>query len=244
MIGSIGRRRWLAYGACSLSLGVVMLAASACGDVYADPEGPEQPTARPATDSGFGSTVFPSEVRGECPASRPRENTGCGVAGTTCEYGKSADSQCNSTLACFGDSFRTYWDARPTDRCHAKTCPATPVDVSTLEGKPCGLAVDGAAAGEIDPDGGATTKPITDADEAVCNMANGICACTTGASGTAHARVWVCMKPLAVCPPNRPLAGTVCSGALYCDYGSCAFKRGVVMECQNDHWQVSGATCP
>jgi hypothetical protein len=179
-----------------------------------------------------GSATFPSDTLTSCPAGRPRENTVCGSSGSACEYGKSADSHCNTVLACIVQSFESFWEPRPHDSCFSNVCPVG-ADVGALDGKPCGLDATENEAG-----------PVTDADEAVCNMTDGVCACTTGRDGaTKHPRQWVCVRPISVCPPNRPLAGESCSGGLWCDYGSCKFKRGLLMECKNNIWLTGGAPC-
>ena len=145
------------------------------------------------------------------------------------EYGSSADPECNMTLACEGSQFEAAWAPRPRGTCFSDICPESG-DVGSLDGKPCALESDSSA--------------ITDADEAVCNMADGVCACTTGRDGASwHERRWSCVKPISVCPPNRPVLGSACTGTLWCDYGSCAFKRGSVMECVQGIWLTGGATC-
>ena len=208
-----------------------LVALVACGDVYADPDPPEPdvnvgtPVVRDA-----GATVFPGDVVPDCPPSRPRENSACPVVGATCEYGTSADRQCNSVLVCEGAAHFGAWALRPSDTCFASACPIG-ADVASLDGEPCSLDMDGGAAAE--------------SDEAICNMTDGTCACTTGHDGsTRHERRWVCVRPLSDCPPGRPLQGRACSGGLWCDYGSCTSKRGAVMECSNGIWLTGGAACP
>ncbi|MCW5833907.1 MAG: hypothetical protein KIS78_16015 [Labilithrix sp.] len=205
---------------------VVVLAA--CGDVYADPDPPEVDLGGvPLTDA---AAVFPGDTTATCPLTRPRENSPCPVAGTTCEYGTSADRQCNAVLVCEGSDHLAAWSLRPNDACFAGVCPAG-ADVAALDGAPCSLEADGGA--------------VTDDDEAICNMTDGTCACTTGHDGTTrHERRWVCVRPLSDCPPGRPRHGETCSGGLWCDYGSCTSKRGAVMECTNGVWQMGGAACP
>jgi hypothetical protein len=206
---------------------------TACGDVYADPD-PEVPL--PTTSVADGGVivtdapaVFPQDSLPLCPKTRPRENSSCPLPGSTCEYGSSADSECNTTLACEGSQFEAAWAPRPRGTCFSDVCPESG-DVASLDGKPCALESDSSA--------------ITDADEAVCNMTDGVCACTTGRDGASrHERRWTCVRPISVCPPNRPVLGSACEGTLWCDYGSCAFKRGAVMECVQGLWLTGGATC-
>jgi hypothetical protein len=222
-------RAWTHALATAFGLAGV-LSSAACGDVYADPEGETAAFAGAGTiTDAAASAVFPAAPPPQCPSTRPRENTTCGVAGSTCEYGKSADRQCNSMLACVSSDFTSVWESRASDPCFAAACPVR-ADVASIDGKPCSLESDRGA--------------ITDADEAACNMTDGVCACTTGRDGMhAHARSWSCIRPLSACPPTRPLAGQPCQGALWCDYGSCLFKRGVVMECENAIWVTGGASC-
>lgn len=202
--------------------------AAGCGDLYV-----ELPSDASDVASDAGSLMpAVAEERVVCPTDRPRENSPCSVVGSTCEYGKSADQQCNVVLTCRGSPSAGYWDpSQNQDGCAAKACPVA-AEIATLDGRPCSLP---------QPDGGVAT----DADEAICNVSDGVCACTTGPSGAAlHPRTWTCVRPVAMCPTSRPLAGHPCSGGLWCDYGSCDFKRGVLMECKNETWRAGGQTCP
>jgi hypothetical protein len=216
-------------GPIASAAGVVLFAG--CGDVYADPDGTLVAVDAEA-DVVFidaGSAIFPQDTVPRCPDERPRENSRCSPAGSTCEYGPSPDRECNDILACSG--MPQSWESRPSDLCFASICPVA-ADVASLEGKPCEL--------EIAADAG----PITDNDEAVCNMTDGVCACTTGPNAASkHERKWVCVRPLSVCPTNRPRLGAPCSGGLWCDYGSCLFKRGLTMECSNGLWLTGGESC-
>ena len=140
--------------------------------------------------------------------------------------------QCNKTYACVPDQSGNLWIERDTDTCHRTTCPTEPTAIEAIDNQPCSIPV---------TDGGATS----DADEAVCEMTNGICACTIGADAAhAHERRWVCIRPnVGGCPVERPLAGDSCSGSLWCDYGSCKWKRGLLMQCKDQHWLTGGAPC-
>lgn len=206
-----------------------MALAGACGDVYADPDSDVPGTPVVVVDAGVGAISTDNTIV-FCPKGRPRENSTCEAPGSTCEYGASADRQCNTVLACIGAAFSSRaWTARPNEACFSSICPVA-TDIATLDGKPCAL----------DADGG----PVTDNDEAVCNMTDGICACTTGRDGASkHERRWVCVRPESGCPTSRPHLGASCSGSLWCDYGSCAFKRGLLMECSNSAWVAGGAPC-
>ncbi len=208
--------------------------AAACGDLYSDPAvgpaGPNVVSTPPdfRIDAGIVAT---QDLVTPCPSNPAVEGANCDVIGATCEYGASPDMECNTTLSCAPDSsFGNTWVARPSSLCPSYECPrgaSTPID-----GTPCSLPA---------ADGGATPK---DADELVCPMSDGICACTTGTDpGHAHPRVWVCVKHPESCPPERPLAGQGCADARTCDYGSCAFKRGMRMECKNSVWSSASASC-
>jgi hypothetical protein len=206
---------------------VIVAVLAGCGDIYADPEDP----AIPPSSQEDAAVSPPPEAPVECPPDRPRENGPCFAIGSTCEYGRSADELCNTVLSCRGSPNDGYWEANTNDQCHARACPAA-AEIATLDGKPCSLG---------EPDGG----PVTDADEAICNVTDGVCACTTGPNGaSAHPRRWTCVRPISMCPTSRPLAGHPCSGGLYCDYGTCEFKRGPLMECKNGTWLLGGKTCP
>jgi hypothetical protein len=208
----------------------VAVLAAACGDVYADVDPELGPMGESQdVDGGVMPVDFPGAAPfTPCPATRPRENTMCEL-GLACEYGKSADPECNTISVCRGSPGQGAWETRPVGSCHAAMCPAV-ADVASLAGTPCTIAQDGEA--------------TTDADEAICNMTDGVCACTTGPDlSAAHARKWVCTRPLSECPPQRPLVGQPCAGSLWCDYGSCTFKNGVLMECIDGAWQAGAKTC-
>ena len=209
---------------------LLVVVVAGCGDIYADPDEVVVTSARPGLDAGIGAS--PSPISVECPVDRPRENTPCFAVGSTCEYGKSADEKCNVILVCRGAPEDGYWDSMSDGDCHARSCPAA-ADIASLDGQPCTLQA---------PDGGSTN----DADEAICNVGDGVCACTTGRGGAdVHPRRWACVRPSsASCPSARPLAGQACSGTAFCDYGSCDFKRGALMECTNNRWLASGRACP
>jgi hypothetical protein len=211
-----------------LGFGVVLaiVLATACGDTVAEPGG--EPIAIPRIDA---AAILPPDLPTFCPDVRPSVNSPCQVEGSTCEFGTSPDMQCNRTYACVPDSTGNLWVQRATDRCLSAACPSTPADIESIDNQPCTLAADGGA--------------TTDAEEAVCAMTNGICACTTGADAAhAHERRWVCVRPnVGGCPIDRPLAGAACSGNLWCDYGSCKWKRGLLMQCKDNHWITGGAPC-
>lgn len=210
---------------------VVVLAialATACGDNVAEPGGDPIPVPR-----GDASAVLPPDLPTFCPQARPSTNSPCQAEGSTCEYGTSPDMQCNRTFACSADiSGSNAWFERAVDPCHKSICPTTATSIEALDNQPCSLPA---------IDGGTTS----DADEAVCAMTNGICACTTGAGGSdVHERRWVCIRPdVGGCPVHRPRAGDGCNGSLWCDYGSCKWKRGLLMQCKEQHWVSGGAPC-
>jgi hypothetical protein len=210
----------------SLALAAAAVAV-ACGDLYADPIVEEivEPAAFDA------ATLDPQNVEQPCPASRPSENAPCSPLGMTCEYGTSPDMRCNAILSCAPYFGVASWEGRSREVCSRKACPDR--SVAELDGTPCTLP-------EGDPDAG----PPRDADELVCSVEGGTCACTTGRDGAhAHERRWSCVKPSGDCPVHRPLAGQACGAPRWCDYGSCAFKRGLRMECAGGVWLTGGASC-
>jgi hypothetical protein len=213
------------------ALGLAAIAvsvATACGDNVAEPGG--DPIPVPRSDA---TAPLPPDLPIFCPDARPSTNGPCQVEGSTCEYGTSPDMQCNKTYACVPDQSGNLWIERAVDRCHRTTCPAEPASIETLDNQPCSIPT------ALD------AGPATDADEAVCGMTNGICACTTGAGGAdTHERRWVCVRPDGGgCPLQRPRAGDTCNGNLWCDYGSCKWKRGLLMQCKEQHWVSGGAPC-
>lgn len=203
---------------------LVLLGLAACGRVYADPI--QINTSSTSTIDG-GVLTAPSTPPFECDA-EPDDNSPCLDPGAICEIGSSSDLACNSVYKCIVDqTYGPYWSETKPPTCSDSQCPAAITD-----GAPCTIS---------EPDGGATP----DEAEQVCPANDGICACTTGSDGAhAHPRKWVCVKPVDGCPATRPLQGEPCLGDRTCDYGSCAFKRGTSMICDQGVWQVQDSTCP
>ena len=218
----------------TLALGaLVTLLAAGCGDLYSDPDRGMSPsaTAFEAPAPQFdASAAVPRDFLSPCPESAV-EGSACNQTGVTCEYGASPDQRCNTTLSCEPDaSFGMRWMARPSVLCPSYACPGSAAAVGTIDGTPCTLPAADAA--------------TSDADELVCPLADGSCACTTGIDAAhKHARTWVCVKPASGCPSTRPLVGQTCAKPRLCDYGSCDFKRGMRMECDATEWISGGATC-
>ena len=212
--------------------------AAACGDLVSSPTpgptggfGQEPPTASASPSAFFdAASSAPKDFLSSCPLYPAIEGADCSSIGATCEYGSSPDQRCNTTLSCEPDvnAFST-WTARPSVLCPSYECPrgaSAPID-----GTPCSLPTTDAGA-------------PTDADELACPMTDGICACSTGIDPKhAHARVWVCVKASSSCPATRPLVGQPCSFDQTCDYGSCAFKQGMRMECKEGLWTSASASC-
>lgn len=225
----------------SLRIGVTALAVAAalaagCGDLYSDPTpGTDRGFVSGAPTSGFvidaAAAPTPKDHITACPHNPAVEGAECNAVGATCEYGSSPDMHCNTTLSCGPDgNLAMSWSARPSVLCPSYDCPHGPS--SPIEGTPCSLSAS---------DGGGAPS---DADELVCPMTDGICACSTGTDPAhGHARVWVCSKPTPTCPATRPLAGQSCGEARTCDYGSCSFKRGMRMECKAGIWTSASASC-
>lgn len=210
----------------------------ACGDLVSTPavgsgggfdEATPSASARPsiALDA---SAAAPKDILSSCPLHPAIEGADCSALGATCEYGSSPDQRCNTTLSCEPDvSSINTWTARPSVLCPSYECLRGAS--AAIEGTPCALPAS---------DGGAPA----DADELACPMSDGICACSTGTDPAhAHARVWVCVKPSSSCPSTRPLVGQSCSFDQTCDYGSCAFKQGMRMECKQGVWSSASASC-
>jgi len=208
--------------------------AAACGDLYSEPTPGNDvgnPPPIPSSQAFFdASSVAPKDFVQACPHNPAVEGAQCDATGATCEYGSSPDMHCNTTLSCGPDgNSGNAWTARPSVLCPSYDCPGGAS--APIEGTPCSLPTD---------DGGAPT----DADELVCPMTDGICTCSTGTDPAhAHPRVWVCVKPSTSCPATRPLAGQSCGDDRTCDYGSCAFKRGMRMECKAGVWTSASASC-
>ena len=216
------------------ALALLAALAVACGDLYSDPSPGMSSGGVAGVSSGAfvdAAVVEPKDFVTPCPHNPAVEGAACTAVGATCEYGSSPDMHCNTTLSCGPDgNIGVSWNARPSALCPSYDCPHGPS--APIEGTPCSL-----------PASDAGTTP-SDADELVCPMTDGICACSTGTDPAHHhARVWVCLKPIATCPSTRPLAGQSCGEARTCDYGSCSFKRGMRMECKAGIWTSASASC-
>ncbi|MFO0735137.1 MAG: hypothetical protein U0270_04625 [Labilithrix sp.] len=214
----------------------VVGSAVACGDVYEANLG-EEPAVSPQRtirlDAGQSAPVrleqtdpvlCPSVIEDVMPADAGVDAAvGCDRPAAVCEYGSSPDRQCNEVFSCSTGS--EPWLRFPSERCAADQCPKD-LPVAALDGLPCGI------------DGGAPE------DELLCNMSDGVCACTTGRGGSdVHERRWACTKPLNVCPPSRPNTGQPCTAGLVCDYGSCRSKRGLAMACLSGVWAATSLDC-
>lgn len=219
--------------------------AAACGDVNADLSAPLGATRRvdagSASESALGELapllcplappIPPAAGGGDAGADAGLESEPeggappiadvCSLPGV-CEYGASADRECNQVLACDG----SRWSTVAARGCHEEVCPPARQAMSELDGTPCALDGD-------------------DAAEAVCAVSDGTCTCTTGPGGAElHPRRWVCSAPLLRdCPLARPRIGASCEGALYCDYNACRSKRGFALECHRGVWRAAAARC-
>lgn len=232
MMAAGQRTSWRAVMALTTTaLGFVF----ACGDVELDggrataiPQeagNGSAPEVVVATSASVDANTWTPRVA--CPLRRPNENSPCSTYGQTCEYGESPDIRCNTILTCSGG---IAWTSRATETCFPRACP-TAGPSTELDGTPCEL-----------PDTLALALTI---EELVCPMTDGVCACTTGRDGNhEHARKWVCARPVAPCPVERPLDGQECFRHMDCDYGSCAWKGGTNMRCLDGVWSnAAGPAC-
>lgn len=220
----------------------------ACGDILVVPGGSTSSngTLVQFNEDGGVSTLVQT-VPLSCPSIDPSVNDSVGVdggyeseagtftttqcegAGGACEYGASAelnpDPSCNRIFTCKDD----VWAQEPQGAgCFEQYCPKLETLAKAIDGTPCDLGV-----------------AAKSSDEAICNVADGTCACTTGAgNGDSHGRIWVCSKPILECPLHRPQLGAVCSNeGVFCDYGSCSAKRAPAVMCANGMWVETSTTC-
>lgn len=140
-----------------------------------------------------------------------------------CELGDAANVRCNAVLTCVGTNWRLD-DAGPP--C-ATACPAA----FALD------AADGACSGD-------------DAPTRLCEYPEGLCGCVHPSrigdasidgdagdesdAGDAGPYVWTCVpsKHQDGCPRTRPRLGDRCVRKVTCDYGSCVFDDGILVECR------------
>jgi hypothetical protein len=208
--------RLLGYATCLLV---------ACGEVYADPIQAPYNFGRTAIDAGPLPVTKPAPV--ECPT-EVQANSPCDIAGAACEFGPSSDRDCNTTFICMGSPYGAFWAEQTAPHC-AGVCPL-PTEI--VPDAPCNIPAK--------PDSGLAD----DALELQCAGPKSLCACTTGPGGAnVHPRKWVCVPAGEGCPIQRPNFGRPCLGDKTCDYGSCEFKRGTGMICEQGVWQVEAQSC-
>lgn len=218
----------LRLGSASVVVALAAGAVIACGNVYADPIEAPYNFGAFGSSSSSGSIPVTKNVPTPCPPS-VYENGPCGVVGSACEFGESSDPDCNSTYVCTRDpSYGPYWAESKAPNCAGK-CP-DPAQI--VDGAPCTIP--------NRPDSGITEETL----ELQCQGPDTLCACTTGPDGAhLHERKWVCVKAGEGCPAARPNNGRPCLGDRSCDYGSCEFKRGTGMICDQGVWQVEAKPC-
>lgn len=184
----------------------------------------------PSTGSrGFPPTPLPVDAGTRRPAEVPpspceeAEPTHACVYGNpaACELGDAANVRCNEVLTCTGSQWRRADAGTPC----VSACPST----FTL-GEPdaaCGLE---------------------HASTVLCEYPEGLCGCmhsaSTGDAGDAGdpdaasvdggTYVWTCIEPKRQegCPRTRPRLGDRCVRKVTCDYGSCVFDDGILVECR------------
>ncbi len=145
-----------------------------------------------------------------CPSSPPSDGTACSQTGATrpgvntiCEYGPSADPNCNEVFECAPAtptaSVETWVDIS-TGACAPRTaCPTSFASV---------------------PVNGPCPAPV------LCAYSEGACGCVSGGSG-----LWSCAPLGDGCPNPRPDIGTPCSiPQQTCNYGD-ACNGGVTLFC-------------
>jgi hypothetical protein len=223
--------------------------AIACVHFYADMTTPAEAESKVGLAGDAGGTVAIADTRLPlCPSLSPAlqnatDDAGteyaeadsgypvlvdneCGDPGAVCEYGTSSDRECNGVFMCQGTG-KNVWTTRSHEHCFDNSACDPAAVMGMLDGKPCDLG-----------------PGATDADDAICNAIDGVCACTTGRGGTdVHPRMWVCARPVATCPLHRPNIGASCTEDLFCDYGSCTSKRGIAVVCKTGTWQESAVSC-
>jgi hypothetical protein len=213
-------------GLAAVFAALLVSAGIACNNVYADPI--EAPYGFGFASSSSGSIPPTKIAPTPCPGS-VHDNGPCEVVGSACEYGDSSDLDCNTTYQCTRDpTYGPYWAEVKSPHCAGK-CP-DPAQIA--DGAPCTIP--------NPPDSGISNESL----ELQCPGPDTLCACTTGPDGAhLHERKWVCVKAGEGCPLERPNAGTQCLGDRSCDYGSCEFKRGTGMVCDQGVWEVEARPC-
>ncbi len=184
----------------------------------------------PSTGSrGFAPAPVPFDAGNSKPAEVPPSPCEAAQAGSVCTYsgpqscerGDAANVGCNEVLTCTSAEWR-----RGVGRTCATTCPSTFGDA---------------------PDG-ACEEPAT-APSVLCEYPEGLCGCVHSSrigdastdgdagdddGGDAGPYVWTCVpaKHQDGCPRARPRLGDRCVRKVTCDYGSCVFDDGILVECR------------
>ncbi len=208
----------VAYGA--------LLAAACDSDKFYPSTGARGFPGSSSTPADAGSTT-PREIA-PSPCEEAMPTYACEYQGPqACELGDAANVRCNDVLSCVGYRWR-------------------PADA----GPPCTTACPAAFTFD-EPDGACSAET---ASTLLCEYPEGMCGCArasrlvdastdadaagddpdAGDAGDAGPYVWTCIqaKEQEGCPRTRPRLGARCVRRVTCDYGSCVFDDGIVVECR------------
>jgi len=201
------------------SLAVAALAACG-GDVFSPTDGGNSNDGGGTSDGGGtndgGLTI-------DCPSSIPSSGANCAKEGLECEYGTSAELQCNTLATCQGG----HWNVVPPvpDACQPPSSKCPPSFAQVPVDQAC-------------PDAVGTT----------CDYPQGTCGCTDYFGGpvpadAAAAARWYCDNPAPGCPMPRPRIGSPCSQeGQECNYSPCT-PSGTGTLCQNGTWHEQMIAC-
>ena len=202
--------------------------------------GPDISAPLPPNSGPFSSSIA-------CPANLPSDGEPCGSGFSpvgVCEYGGAADPSCNTIARCNPD--QGAWTFEQPTHCPT-TCPdhfdervpgasCSGAELCTYLEATCGCA--GAIDGAWTSITGGSNSTSSDAG-ADASTADG------GDAGPPAVGQWQCVRPGNGCPARRPVAGSHCTKAMDCDYGTCVFGVPLAMTCIDETWTaLHVGSCP
>ena len=193
-------------------------ACPSCGGRLA-PDGASQEAGAVATAGAAGQA---SPVSSSCPVSLPSGGTPCSNEGLACEYGTSADPQCDSIAICGQGA----WAVVPASSC----APPAPQSICN------------AALGPPDSTMTMQCQSAGSVCEASLDGAYARCACVPTGEGLAYQ--CLLSSTDAACVYPRPRLGSGCpTEGVVCDYGACfALPGGARLRCVSGAWELDQST--
>jgi hypothetical protein len=232
------------YGACEVAGGSFEICQ---GGVWIGEDQPlflppySSPSCLPPTCVLPPPLISPSCLPPTCPPSPPAAGQPCSSVSSTCEYGTSNVTVCDTIATCEPDA-----------------------DAGTPGLNPLPILVPGSFLRQtwqlIGPNGGDASCQTSaqsgcpasfdtvprggDCDGGLpyCDYPQGRCQCAVAAGATGPS--WSCQDPAPPCPKPRPRLGSACTQeGLVCAYGPCGGTDSVTQVCRTAVWLPLGLDC-